>query len=297
MAKKSKKRYKKSKNKLSNLVVLVLVALGFYAYDKYVKTSNINTNPTSEMQVQTESSSSVADASVEETEPQAEVVTDGSNPYFVERLTGAEVSSIDENGNPLGSAQWGATFLLGDLDAYGRATWGHILVSDAQEPGQNGLSREGKITVDPAGWKNYKLNGSWVNDRTHTIGFQFGGVNSDKRVLTTAGAYLNRGTAGSGSDQDNPDSMLYYEQRLDSWLATHPNFKLDLYVQPIYEGTSGVVKQMYMQWIGVDSNDEKIEINIGGHSTIDSNGYSYVVLDNVFPDYNIDYQTGQVTQK
>ena len=293
----AKKRYKKNKNKLSNLVVLVLVALGLYAYDKYVKTSNVNTNPTSEMQIQTEASSSVADASVEVTEPQAEVVTDGSNPYFVERLTGTEVSSTDENGNPLGSAQWGATFLLGDLDVYGRATWGHILVSDAQEPGQNGLAREGKITVDPADWKNYKLNGSWVNDRTHTVGFQFGGVNSDKRVLTTAGAYLNRGTAGSGSNQDNPDSMLYYEQRLDSWLATHPNFKLDLYVQPIYEGTSGVVRQMYMQWIGIDNNNETIEINIGGHSIVDGNGYSYVVLDNVFPDYNIDYQTGQVTQK
>ena len=286
----AKKRYKKNKNKLSNLVVLVLVALGLYAYDKYVKTSNVNTNPTSEMQIQTEASSSVADASVEVTEPQAEVVTDGSNPYFVERLTGTEVSSTDENGNPLGSAQWGATFLLGDLDVYGRATWG-------QEPGQNGLAREGKITVDPADWKNYKLNGSWVNDRTHTVGFQFGGVNSDKRVLTTAGAYLNRGTAGSGSNQDNPDSMLYYEQRLDSWLATHPNFKLDLYVQPIYEGTSGVVRQMYMQWIGIDNNNETIEINIGGHSIVDGNGYSYVVLDNVFPDYNIDYQTGQVTQK
>ena len=39
-----------------------------------------------------------------------------------------------------------------------------------------------------------------------------------------------------------------------------------------------------------------IVINIGGKSQQDGD-YSYVVLDNVFPNLNIDYQTGYVTKK
>lgn len=274
------------------LAFVAVVGIGFY----FVQTRETQ-QPTEPKIEQTKTISDYfKDLFGEVTSQSSTPQVDNSTVELVERLTGSEQSSLDENGQPVGSAKYGATLILGDLDQYGRATYGHILVSDAQEPGQNGEDRPGKITVDPADWKNYKFNNVWVNDRTHTIGFQFGGVNSDERVLTTAGAYLNRGTEGKGSDQDNPDSMLYYEQRLDSWLATHPNFKLDLYVKPIYEGTSGVVKQMYMQWVGVDSNNETIVINIGGKSQQDGD-YSYVVLDNVFPNLNIDYQTGYVTKK
>lgn len=95
--------------------------------------------------------------------------TEKNESYFVERLTGSEQSSVDENGQPVGSAKYGATFILGDLDEHGRATFAHILVSDSQEPGQNGEARPGKIFVDPAGWKNYKFKNAWVNSPAHQV--------------------------------------------------------------------------------------------------------------------------------
>lgn len=217
--------------------------------------------------------------------------------YYVDRLTDETESTTDEFGNLLGSAQFGAKFVVGSPDELGRPTFAHILVSDAQEPGQNGLKRAGKINTNPAGWRNYKLKNNWANDRTHMVGYQFSGVNDYYDNLVTATRYLNRGVEGNGTDENNPDGMLYYEQRLDSWLSTHPNYRLDYYVKPLYEGNGLILKQMYMQWVGVDENGNTIPIEIGGHSQATNGDARYVLLTNQSPSYNIDYQTGQVTLK
>lgn len=220
---------------------------------------------------------------------------DPLNPYYTPRLDPNQETEQDQDGNPLGSGRYGAVIKLDPLDNYSRAGAGHILIKDSQEPGSNGEKRPGKITTDPAGWKNYKIKGSFVNDRTHTLGYQFAGLNDDPRVLVTAGSYLNRGTIGRGSDSKNMESMLYYEQQLDSWLVNHPNYALDYYVKPIYESNSPILKQIYLQWVGIDKNGNTLPINIGGLSKESLNDTYYVLLDNKFPDYTIDYQTGQVT--
>ena len=102
-------------------------------------------------------------------------------------LTGNEASSTT-----VGSVNYGATFVLGDLDSLGRATYAHIRVKDAQEPDRNGVKRPQRILTNPAGWSNPNK----TNDRTHLVGYQFSGVNDDPRNLVTATAYLNRGEIG-----------------------------------------------------------------------------------------------------
>lgn len=230
-------------------------------------------------------------------QPQASQQSTDSNQYFVPKLNGNEQSSTDANGQPLGAAKWGATFIVGDTDNLNRPTFSHILLSDSQEPGQNGEKRSERISTNPAGWRNYKIGSNFANDRTHMVGYQFCGVNDEYRNLVTATAYLNRGTDKRGMNPQNTDSMLYYEQQLDSWLANHPNYKLDYYVKPLYDGDGKILKTMYMQWVGVDENGNTIAINIGGKSKPTNGDYYYVLLDNVSPSYNINYQTGQITAK
>lgn len=230
-------------------------------------------------------------------QPQASQQSTDSNQYFVPKLNGNEQSSTDSNGKPLGAAKWGATFIVGDTDNLNRPTFSHILVSDSQEPGQNGEKRSERISINPAGWRNYKIGSNFANDRTHMVGYQFCGVNDEYRNLVTATAYLNRGTDKRGMNPQNPDGMLYYEQQLDSWLSNHPNYKLDYYVKPLYDGNGKVLKTMYMQWVGVDDKGDTIAINIGGKSQPTNGDYYYVFLDNASPSYNINYQTGQVTAK
>ncbi|ETJ96583.1 hypothetical protein HMPREF1880_00817 [Streptococcus agalactiae] len=44
-------------------------------------------------------------------------------------------------------------------------------------------------------------------------------MNNVPENLVTMTKYLN-----TGFSENNPDGMLYYENRLDSWLANHKNF-------------------------------------------------------------------------
>ena len=164
-----------------------------------------------------------------------------------------------------GSVKYGATFVMGDLDHLGRATYAHIRVKDSQEPGSNGIKRPERITTNPAGWSN--PNGT--NDRTHLVGYQFSGVNSDPRNLVTATAYLNRGVLKRGSDDKNPEGMLFYEQQLDKWMKQHPQHALDLYVAPNYDGDKLIPTSITMRWVGVADDGTLIQIPTGGLATQD----------------------------
>ena len=180
------------------------------------------------------------------------------NPAVGQILTGSEPSSTT-----IGSVNYGATFIMGDLDQYGRATYAHIRVTDAQEPGSNGVKRPERILTNPAGWSNPRR----TNDRTHLVGYQFSGVNDDPRNLVTATAYLNRGVKKSGSNEKNPDGMLYYEQILDDWLKANPDKSLDLYVKPNYDGDNLIPVSITMRWVGVTANGALVPIETGGHAT------------------------------
>lgn len=177
-----------------------------------------------------------------------------------EQLSGNVKSSTTE-----GSVNYGATFVMGDLDHLKRATYAHIRVKDAQEPGSNGIKRPERITTNPAGWTNKK----GTNDRTHLVGYQFSGVNSEPRNLVTATAYLNRGVEKKGSNENNPDGMLFYEQKLDEWMKQNPQHALDLYVAPNYDGNNLIPTSITMRWVGVADDGQLIKIPTGGHATAD----------------------------
>lgn len=200
-------------------------------------------------------------ADVESPEGTSSSVSESDSSGY-QPLTGSEKSSTTE-----GSVKFGATFIMGDLDSLKRATYAHIRVKDSQEPGSNGIKRPNRIDVNPAGWSNVDK----TNDRTHLVGYQFSGINSDPRNLVTATAYLNRGVEKKGSSDTNPDGMLFYEQQLDSWMKKHPNDYLDLYVVPNYTGDNLVPDSVTMTWVGLSENGEQIEIPTGGHATTNGN--------------------------
>lgn len=75
----------------------------------------------------------------------------------------------------------------------------------------------------------------WLMARGHLVGYQFSGLNNEARNLVPETAWFNGGNF-TGTNDGNTASMLYYENRLDSWLANHPNYYLDYQVTPLYEG-------------------------------------------------------------
>ncbi|VTS40529.1 streptodornase A type SdzA [Streptococcus pseudoporcinus] len=188
---------------------------------------------------------------------------------------------------------------LNDLDNLHRATSSHIQLQDRHET----KDKRTKINYDPVGWHNYQFpygdgtKKAWVMNRGHLVGYQFCGLNDEPRNLVAITTWLNTG-AYTGTNDSNPDGMLYYENRLDSWLALHPDFWLDYKVTPIYQGNELLPRQIELQYVGIDSSGKLLPINLNSAKEHrDQNGVTTVVLENTAPNVNLDYLTGTATPK
>ena len=190
--------------------------------------------------------------------------------------------------------------VLEPVDQLGRAQGAHIQLRDRDEPHQK---RESRITVDPVGWHNYKLpygDGSqkaWLMSRGHLIGYQFSGLNSERRNLVPMTNWLNAGNY-RGMDDSNSNSMLYYENRLDDWLAQHPNDWLDYEVTPIYQGSELIPRQIRLRFVGLTANGDMQPITFNSSlETQTADGVTQVILENTSPNASIDYQTGRAQSR
>ena len=184
---------------------------------------------------------------------------------------------------------------LGELDSKNRATGAHIQLKDSDEPTEK---RDSKLTYDPVGWHNYKFfygdgrEEAWLMSRGHLIGYQFSGLNDEKRNLVPMTNWLNAGNY-SGTDEHNQSSILYYENRLDSWLANHPNYYLDYKVTPIYQNDELIPRQIGLQYVGIDENGKLLEIKLeSSKEKVDKYSVTHVVLDNVSANAEINYFDG-----
>ncbi|TPD58682.1 DNA/RNA non-specific endonuclease [Streptococcus symci] len=184
---------------------------------------------------------------------------------------------------------------LGELDSKNRATGAHIQLKDSDEPTEK---RASKLTYDPVGWHNYKFfygdgrEEAWLMSRGHLISYQFSGLNDEKRNLVPMTNWLNAGTY-YGTDDTNQESMLYYENRLDSWLANHPNYYLDYKVTPIYQKDELIPRQIELQYVGIDENGKLLEIKLGSSKEkVDKYFVTHVILDNASANAEINYLDG-----
>ncbi|MBS9335104.1 DNA/RNA non-specific endonuclease [Fructobacillus sp. M1-10] len=187
---------------------------------------------------------------------------------------------------------------MGKLDSLKRATYSHIQLQDKDEPKKK---RAARLTFNPVGWHNFKFyygDGSkqaWLMNRGHLIGYQFSGLNDEPKNLVPETAWMNAGNY-RGADDKNKSAMLYYENRLDSWLANHPHYWLDYKVKPIYQGDELIPRQVQLSYVGLDSDGKLLTIKFDSDKeNVDENGITHVVLDNVSPNAEIDYATGRAT--
>ncbi|HFI0272759.1 TPA: DNA/RNA non-specific endonuclease [Streptococcus suis] len=185
--------------------------------------------------------------------------------------------------------------VLGEFDHLRRATFAHIQLQDKDEPKKQ---REPRIKYNPVGWHNYKLTynkdgkKAYLFNRGHLIGYQFSGLIDQGENLVPLTAWTNSGHY-KGTKDTNIEGMLFYENRLDSWLATHPNYWLDYRVTPIYRGDELVPRQIELQYVGIDQAGNLLEIRLGSEKEIvDAYGITRVVLENYSKNAEIDYLTG-----
>ncbi len=123
--------------------------------------------------------------------------------------------------------------------------------------------------VKPSGWVTAKydfVDGKYLYNRCHLIGFQLTGENANERNLITGTRYMNT------------EGMLPFENMVADYVKETENHVM-YRVTPIFEGDNLVASGVQMEAYSVEDNGEGICFNV----------YCY----NVQPGIVIDYKTGE----
>lgn len=144
--------------------------------------------------------------------------------------------------------------VLGELDDKGRATFAHIQLKVKDEPKKKRVKR---LKTTPVGWHNFKFyyndgtQKAWLMSRGRLICHQFSGLNNERKNLVPMTNWLNTGNYNS-TNSSNPESMLFYEKQLKTWLSTHKNYYLDYKVTPIYQNNELIPRKIELKYVGID---------------------------------------------
>lgn len=154
----------------------------------------------------------------------------------------------------------------GERDGLGRCTVCIACIGVDIMPTED---RESISHIDPTGWMNAKydfIDGKYVYNRCHLIGFQLTGENANRENLITGTRFLNI------------EGMLPFENMIADYVKETGNHVM-LRVTPIFDGDNLVASGVLMEGWSVEDNGEGICFNI----------YAY----NCQPGVIIDYATGE----
>ena len=152
------------------------------------------------------------------------------------------------------------------LDALGRCGYTMACIGMELMP----TEERGSIgQVKPSGWKTVKydfVDGKYLYNRCHLIGYQLTGENANEQNLITGTRYLN------------VEGMLPFENMVADYIKETGNHVL-YRVTPVFDGDNLVARGVQMEAMSVEDNGEGICFNI----------YAY----NNQPGVTIDYATGE----
>lgn len=154
----------------------------------------------------------------------------------------------------------------GNLDMLGRATGAIACIGKETMPTSD---REDISDVYPTGWVQNKydfVDGGYLYNRCHLIGFQLTGENANERNLITGTRYMNT------------SSMLPFENKIADYVETtgrHVMYR----VTPVYDGENLLAKGVLIEAKSVEDNGAGICFN----------KFCY----NIEPGVDINYATGE----
>mgnify|MGYP005780881219 CR=1 FL=1 len=171
------------------------------------------------------------------------------------------------NSDLLETEEWSEGYESYTMDDLGRCSVAEAMVGEDTMPTDD---REDISSVEPTGWNNKRydselVDGGWIYNRCHLIGYQLTGENDNADNLITGTRYLNI------------EGMLPFENEVADYVRDTGNHVM-YQVTPIYEGDNQVVSGVVMEAESVEDNGEGIDFNV----------YCY----NVQPGIEIDYNTG-----
>lgn len=153
-----------------------------------------------------------------------------------------------------------------ELDELGRCQSAEACIGQELMPTE---ARESISSVKPTGWKNKSydtVDGGYVYNRCHLIGFQLTGENANEENLITGTRYMN------------VEGMLPFEDEVAAYIKETDNHVM-YRVTPVFEEDDLVASGVQMQAESVEDDGVGISFNV----------YVY----NVQPYVVIDYKTGE----
>lgn len=240
-----KKGYKSKYNLVISIITLILIIFIGYYENKYG--TDVDGNQNVQVSESIQKSFNLDDI------PEF----DGKTPYVIINNNEPNFPEEDFNSNSFEK--------YSELDSLGRCGVAYANVSKETMP----TEVRGEISkVKPTGWHTVKydcVEGKYLYNRCHLIGYQLTAENANKQNLITGTRYLN------------VDGMLPFENQVAEYVKQENGHVL-YRVTPIFEGNNLVPNGVQMEAESVEDKGEKVKFNV----------YAY----NVQPNIKIDYLTG-----
>lgn len=243
-----KRKNTRKNTKLLELIIVVICAIVLelvWTYANVEDTENNNATPISTISFDLES--------IPEYTDKPYVTLDENKPSFKEE---------DYTTN--------AFETYSDLDSLGRCGVAYANICKEIMP-EDGEKRQAINMIKPSGWKTTKyeglVEGNYLYNRCHLIGYQLAGENANNKNLITGTRYFN------------VSGMLPFENMVDDYIEEHANNHVLYRVTPIFEGNNLVANGAQMEAYSVEDNGKGVCFNV----------YVY----NVQPGVSIDYSTGE----
>lgn len=243
------RRKKQSEVELIVGIVLTLVVI-ITGYFSYINEKNVN-----EISSQISYVSSVNLEEIPKYKSEPYVIINNNMPKFTED---EKISDVFEKYSELDS--------LGRCGVAFANICKEIMPKDGETRGEIGM-------IKPSGWQTIRYNGivegNYLYNRCHLIGWQLAGENANKNNLITGTRYLN------------VQGMLPFENLIDDYFEkaeTKDNHVL-YRVTPIFEGDNLIASGVQMEAYSIEDKGEGICFN--------------VFVYNVQPGIEINYKTGE----
>ena len=240
-----KKGYKSKYNLVISIITLILIIFIGYYENKYGTDVDGNQN----VQVSESIQKSINQDDIPE--------FDGNTPYVIINNNEPNFPEEDFNSNSFEK--------YSELDSLGRCGVAYANVSKVTMQTED----RGEISkVKPTGWHTVKydcVEGKYLYNRCHLIGYQLTAENANKQNLITGTRYLN------------VDGMLPFENQVAEYVKQENGHVL-YRVTPIFKENNLVANGVQMEAESVEDKGEKVKFNV----------YAF----NVQPNIKIDYLTG-----
>lgn len=237
----------KEKKRRGQILALCLVAAAFLSSCQLLEETLVNFHTGFQASATAITVTSFAEVPAYSGEPYV-LLGDGTPAFTQEDLTGTAFETYSE------------------LDELGRCSVAYANICPELMPTEE---RSSIGQVKPSGWQSTRydcVDGKYLYNRCHLIGYQLSGENANKKNLITGTRYLN------------VEGMLPFEDQVADYVKETGNHVL-YRVRPIFEGSELVARGVQMEALSVEDGGDGIMFNV----------FAY----NVQPGVVIDYATGE----